>query len=80
MKPRDGACRFSREFSFSRGLFRLEAEHGEGRQGRKDESRGYFYGATVATDSLEAHIGFIEARLAEGGPNASESGASGLTL
>ncbi|HEY2733504.1 MAG TPA: hypothetical protein VGI70_05945, partial [Polyangiales bacterium] len=48
----------------------LDRAYGEGRQGKIGESRGYFYGATVATDSLEAHIGFIEARLAEGGPNA----------
>jgi hypothetical protein len=47
----------------------LDRAYGEGRQGRPDESRGYFYGATLATDSLEAHIGFIEARIAEGGPN-----------
>jgi len=45
----------------------LDRAYGEGRQGRLDESRGYFYGATVATDSLEAHIGFVEARLAEAG-------------
>ncbi|MET0340632.1 MAG: hypothetical protein ABW252_06500 [Polyangiales bacterium] len=44
----------------------LDRAYGEGRQGKLGESRGYFYGATVATDSLEAHIGFIEARLAEG--------------
>lgn len=45
----------------------LDRAYGEGRQGKTGEARGYFYGATVATDSLEAHIGFIEARLAEGG-------------
>ncbi|HVZ34695.1 MAG TPA: hypothetical protein VG963_19840, partial [Polyangiaceae bacterium] len=44
----------------------LDRAYGEGRAGKLGESRGYFYGATVATDSLEAHIGFIEARLAEG--------------
>ena len=43
----------------------LDRAYGEGRQGALGESRGYFYGATVATDSLEAHIGFIEARTAE---------------
>jgi hypothetical protein len=48
----------------------LDRAYGEGRQGRVDESRGYFYGATVATDSLEAHIGFIEARIAEAGGDA----------
>jgi hypothetical protein len=51
----------------------LDRAYGEGRQGRLGESRGYFYGATLATASLEAHIGFIEARLAEGGAKASEN-------
>jgi cellulose synthase operon protein C len=46
----------------------LDRAYGEGRQGQLGEARGYFYGGTVATDSLEAHIGFIEARIAEGGP------------
>lgn len=49
----------------------LDRAYGEGRQGQKAEARGYFYGSTVATDSLEAHIGFIEARIAEGGANVS---------
>jgi hypothetical protein len=44
----------------------LDRAYGEGRQGELAEARGYFYGATLATRSLEAHIGFIEARLAEG--------------
>jgi hypothetical protein len=44
----------------------LDRAYGEGRQGELGEARGYFYGATLATHSLEAHIGFIEARLAEG--------------
>jgi cellulose synthase operon protein C len=51
----------------------LDRAYGEGRQHRRDESRGYFYGATLATDSLEAHIGFIEARIAEGGPKVQEN-------
>ncbi len=51
----------------------LDRAYGEGRQGKTGEARGYFYGATVATDSLEAHIGFIEARLAEGGEDAEAS-------
>ncbi len=49
----------------------LNRAYGEGRQGHRGEARGYFYGATVATDSLEAHVGFIEARMAEGGAGAS---------
>jgi hypothetical protein len=44
----------------------LDRAYGEGQQGALAESRGYFYGSTLATDSLEAHIGFIEARMAEG--------------
>lgn len=45
----------------------LDRAYGEGRQGALSEARGYFFGAAVATDALEAHIGFIEARHAEGG-------------
>jgi hypothetical protein len=48
----------------------LDRAYAEGRHGKLGEARGYFYGATVATDSLEAHIGFIEARTAEGGASA----------
>jgi hypothetical protein len=48
----------------------LDRAYGEGRQGRRDEARGYFYAATVATGSLEAHVGFIEARIAEAGGDA----------
>lgn len=44
----------------------LDRAYGEGRQGKVGEARGYFYGAALATRSLEGHIGFIEARLAEG--------------
>jgi len=58
------------ERKYAEALFRnvvLDRAYGEGRQGNVSESRGYFYGATLATESLEAHIGFIEARLAEGG-------------
>jgi hypothetical protein len=51
----------------------LDRAYGERRRGKTGEARGYFYGATVATDSLEAHIGFIEARLAEGGADAEAS-------
>jgi cellulose synthase operon protein C len=64
------------ERKYAEALYRdivLDRAYGEGRQGRVDESRGYFYGTTIATDSLEAHIGFIEARLAEGGPKVSET-------
>ncbi len=43
----------------------LDRAYGEEAAGNISEARGYFYGTTVSTDSLEAHIGFIEARLAE---------------
>ena len=52
----------------------LDRAYGEGRQGRLGEARGYFYGSSIATDSLEAHIGFIEARLAEGREKAGAKG------
>ncbi len=48
----------------------LDRAYGEGRQGNIDESRGYFYGATLSTESLEAHIGFIEARFMENAASA----------
>ena len=51
----------------------LDRAYGEGRADKVGEARGYFYGATIATDSLEAHVGFIEARLREGGANAEQS-------
>ena len=51
----------------------LDRAYGERRGGKLDESRGYFYGATVATDSLEAHVGFIEARILEGGADAQKN-------
>jgi hypothetical protein len=49
-------------------LIVLDRGYGEGRAGKLDESRGYFYAATLATDSLEAHIGFIEASMHGGLP------------
>ncbi|HEU4577219.1 MAG TPA: hypothetical protein VFS67_03120, partial [Polyangiaceae bacterium] len=52
-------------------LIVLDRGYGESRKGRLQEARGYFYGASVATDALESHIGFIEAYMAAGGPNAS---------
>src|SRR5690606_33253178 len=52
----------------------LDRAYGESRQGQLGEARGYFFGAAQATDSLEAHIGFIEARLAEGRARQGEAG------
>ena len=49
----------------------LDRAYGEGRKGRLQEARGYFYGASVATEALESHLGFVEAYMATGGPNAS---------
>lgn len=44
----------------------LERAYGELRRGKVADARGYFYGCTLQTDSLEAHAGFIEGRIAEG--------------
>jgi hypothetical protein len=49
----------------------LDRAYGESRKGRLQEARGYFYTASVATDALESHIGFIEAYMASAGPSAS---------
>jgi len=35
-------------------------------RGQVGDARGHFYGVTLQTDSLEAHVGFIEGRYAEG--------------
>jgi hypothetical protein len=51
-------------------LIVLDRGYGEGRAGKLDESRGYFYAATLTTESLEAHIGFIEASERERGGGA----------
>jgi hypothetical protein len=52
-------------------LIVLDRAYGEARKGRRQEARGYFYSASVATEALEAHLGFIEAYMASAGPNAS---------
>jgi cellulose synthase operon protein C len=50
----------------------LDRAYGAERQHAVPEARAYFYGATLATESLEAHIGFIEARHEELGAGASK--------
>jgi hypothetical protein len=61
------------ERKYAEALFKnivLDRAYGEGRQGNISESRGYFYGATLNSESLEAHIGFIEARFTENAASA----------
>lgn len=44
----------------------LERAYVERARGQTADERGHFYGVTLNTDSLEAHVGFVEARLREG--------------
>lgn len=44
----------------------LERAYGELQRGNTSDARGYFYGCTMQTDALEAHVGFVEGRIAEG--------------
>jgi hypothetical protein len=57
------------ERKYAEQLYRdivLDRAYGELAQGQVAEARGYFYGSTVAAESLEGHMGFIEAALIEG--------------
>ena len=57
------------ERKYAEALYRrvvLERAYEELADGEVAEARGYFYGTTLQTGSLEAHIGFIEAALREG--------------
>lgn len=45
----------------------LERAYAKWAKGEASDARGLFFGATLQSDYLEAHIGAIEARLAEGG-------------
>jgi hypothetical protein len=56
-------------------LFRtvvLERAYLSESQGKIDDARGNFFGVTLQTDDLEAHIGFIELRLREGKDDVAE--------
>jgi hypothetical protein len=44
----------------------LERAYVERQAGKTGDARGRFFGVTLQTDALEAHIGFIEQRFAEG--------------
>ncbi|MSP62057.1 MAG: hypothetical protein EXR72_17335 [Myxococcales bacterium] len=44
----------------------LERAYIESARGEVPDARAHFFGVTLQTDSLEAHIGFIESRLREG--------------
>ncbi len=57
------------ERKYAEALYRrvvLERAYEELADGEVAEARGYFYGTTLQTGSLEAHVGFIEAALREG--------------
>ncbi|MGZ6143158.1 MAG: hypothetical protein ACXWLM_07455, partial [Myxococcales bacterium] len=44
----------------------MERAYIERAAGKIGDARGHFYGVTLQTDSLEAHVGFIEQRFLEG--------------
>jgi len=63
-----GVKRASPERKYAEELYRtvvLERAYGEFEQ-NISEARGYFFGATLNSSSLEAHAGFIEAYVLEG--------------
>ncbi|ACY16578.1 hypothetical protein [Haliangium ochraceum] len=64
-----GLRRAAAERKYAEDLFRqvvLERAYTQLERGEVAEARASFYAATVQTESLEGHIGFIEARLREG--------------
>jgi len=64
-----GVKRKDPERKYAERLFQevvLERAYIEWSKGEMSESRGYFFATTKQTDSLEAHIGFIEAYIKEG--------------
>ena len=61
--------RSNAERRYAETLYRnivLERAYGELAAGDLEDARGVFYGATLQTESFEAHTGFIEARLRSG--------------
>lgn len=57
------------ERSYGEDLFRqvlLERAYLALDAGEASDARGLFYGVTLQTESLEAHVGFVEARMREG--------------
>jgi hypothetical protein len=70
-----GISRQSAERGRAEALYRqvvLERAYIEAASGRLGDARGDFFGVTLQTDSPEAHVGFIEARLKEGKDVAAE--------
>jgi cellulose synthase operon protein C len=62
--PRERAERRRAERLYQDAVF--ERAYVEAARGAHADARGYFYGVTLQSESLEAHAGFIEMRLAEG--------------
>jgi hypothetical protein len=62
--PRERAERRHAEQLYRDAVF--ERAYVEAARGAVGDARGHFYGVTLQTESLEAHAGFIEMRIAEG--------------
>lgn len=62
--PRERAERRRAERLYRDAVF--ERAYVEEARGSRGDARGHFYGVTLQTESLEAHAGFLEMRLAEG--------------
>lgn len=62
--PRERAERRRAERLYKDAVF--ERAYVEEARADRSNARGHFYGVTLQTESLEAHAGFIEMRLAEG--------------
>ncbi len=62
--PRQLAERRRAERLYRDAVF--ERAYVEEQKGEIGDARGHFYGVTLQTESLEAHAGFLEMRLAEG--------------
>ncbi|MDW8280313.1 MAG: hypothetical protein RMK29_01295 [Myxococcales bacterium] len=64
-----GLSRDQAERRYAERLYRqvvMERAYVQWNDARMGDARGNFFGVTLQTDSLEGHIGFIEARLREG--------------
>jgi len=62
--PRERAERRHAERLYRDAVF--ERAYVEAARGSTGDARGHFYGVTLQSESLEAHAGFIEMRIAEG--------------
>lgn len=64
------------ERKYAEDLYRfvvLERAYASAAKGNHSDARGSFYGVTLQCDDLEAHVGFIESRLAEGKDDVAET-------